>query len=383
MHLRLFLSLVALIPAAAASAQQACTPSSTPVIGADDPAPALFSHCVEETKCGAVDRKGEWKVPPKFRDVLIKDDFIVVPENDDWTKYGFLGANGESLGSGEYTISVEEDLPVSEGLLPVVSGEKAGYVDKTGKLRVPAEFDYGAAFVDGLAAVEQDGKHFYIDTAGKTVVAPPPGFDDLSAFVDGVAVVGKEGKYGLIDKTGKLVVEPNFDSIYADSGVLVALKEASYGILDKTGNWIAKPDFAAIGPFSDGLAPAQQGERWGFIDTCGNWKIPAKYTFAIGFDGGPARVQIDEKWGLIDKTGKEITPVDKKFIGDGIWRDGLITFSPDETKYGLIDTTGKTVIEPKYDSVDPLGGGVLMAYDGEEMKLLNLDGSEIKVLPAP
>jgi hypothetical protein len=26
-----------------------------------------------------------------------------------------------------------------------------------------------------------------------------------------------------------------------------------------------------------------------------------------------------------------------------------------------------------------MGGGVLQAYEGEEMKLLNLDGSEIKI----
>lgn len=383
MPLRLFLSLVALSFAAPALAQQACTPRDTPDLAAKQPVPALFSHCVEETKCGAVDKSGAWKIPPRYRDVLIKDDFIVVPENDDWTKYGFLDADGKLLGSGEYTISVEEDLPVSEGLLPVMIDEKTGYVDRTGTLVIPAELEYGAAFVDGLAAVEKAGKHGYIDKSGTFVVNAPQGYDDLSGFVDNLAVVGKESKYGLIDRTGKMVVEPIYDSIYADNGVLVALKDAGYGILDTSGTWIAKPEFAGIGPYSKGLAPAQQGELWGFIDTCGNWKIPAKYAYAVGFDGGPARVQLNDKWGLIDESGTEIVPLDKKFIGDGIWRDGLITFSPDDAKYGLLDITGKVAVEPKYDSVDPLGGGVLMAYDGEEMKLLNLDGSEIAIAPAP
>lgn len=383
MHLRLFLSLVALMPAAAASAQQACTPRDTPVIGAGDVAPALFPHCIEEMKCGAVDKTGAWKIKPEFRDVLIKEDFIVVPENDDWSKYGFLDRDGKLLGSGDYTISVEEDLPVSEGLMPVITNDRMGYADRTGALIVAAEYDEAFAFSGGVAVVVQGDKRSFIDKTGKEVLAIPAGIDDVTDFDGELSVINKGGKYGLMDKSGKIAVEPAFDSIYSDNGVLIAQKEPGYGIIDTSGNWVAKPDFAAIGPFSKGLAPAQQGELWGFIDTCGNWKIPAKYSFVLGFEGGPARVQQNEKWGLIDESGKEIAPIDKKFIGDAIWRDGLITFSPDEEKYGVIDTSGKIVVEPKYDSVDPLGGGVLQAYVGEEMKLLNLDGSEIKIAPTP
>jgi hypothetical protein len=379
MHLRLFLSLVALLPAAAASAQQACTPRDTPVVGANDPAPALFARCIEETKCGAVDKTGTWKIKPEFRDILIKNDFIVAPENDDWSKYAFLDRDGTRLGSGDYTISVEEELPVADGLIPVVVNEKMGYADRTGALVIPAEYDEALSFSDGLAIVITGDKQRYIDKTGKEVLAVPESVDDAQDFDGEFAVVGKDGKYGLMDRSGKIIIEPTFESIYADKGVLVAQKESGYGILDASGNWIAKPDFAAIGPFSKGLAPAQQGEQWGFIDTCGNWKIQPKYSFALGFEGGPARVQQSEKWGLIDETGKEIAPIDKKFIGDGVWRDGLITFSPDEVKYGIIDTSGKVVVEPKYDSIDPMGGGVLQAYEGEEMKLLNLDGSEIKI----
>lgn len=70
-------------------------------------------------------------------------------------------------------------------------------------------------------------------------------------------------------------------------------------------------------------------------------------------------------------------------VGDGIWIDGLISYSPDEEKYGIIDATGKIVVEAKYDSIEPIGGGVLLAYSGEDEKMLNLDGSEIVIQPAP
>ena len=383
MLVRLFVALAGLAMAAPALAQGSCVPKDTPDTGAKQTAPALFAHCVGDGKCGAVDKSGAWRIPPKYSDVLLEDDFIVVPENDDWSKFAFLDKDGTNLGGGDYSISVEEELPVSEGMLPVQIGEKTGFVDRTGKLVVPAEFGYAWAFENGLSAAERDGQHGYIDKTGAFVVMAPPGYDDLSGFMSDVAVVGKEGKFGLIDKTGKIVLEPKFTALYADGDVLIALENDASGIVDRAGNWVSKPEFDSIGLFSKGLAPAQKGEKWGFIDTCGNWKIEAKYDNVVGFEAGPARVKSGEKWGLIDMSGAEIYPPTATYIGEGAWTDGLISFSLDDTKYGLIDTTGKVVIEPKYDSVEPRGGGVLLSYTGEEEKLLKLDGSEIKIAPAP
>ena len=41
------------------------------------------------------------------------------------------------------------------------------------------------------------------------------------------------------------------------------------------------------------------------------------------------------------------------------------------------------MIEPQYSGVLPLGDGLIWAYEGEDEKLLNRDGSEIKIEPAP
>jgi hypothetical protein len=383
MLVRLFIAFASLAVAAPALAQGSCVPKDTPDTGIKQNVPVLFGHCAGDGKCGAVDKTGAWRIPPKYSDVLIVEDFIVVPENDDWSKFAFLDQDGKNLGSGDYSISVEEQLPVSEGMLPVQVGEKTGFVDHTGKLVVPAEFGYAWAFDHGLSAAEKDGRHGYIDKTGAFVINAPPGYDDLGSFSGDVAVVGKEGSFGLIDKTGKIVLEPKFAALYADGDVLIALENDASGIVDRAGNWVSKPEFTSIGLFSKGLAPAQKDEKWGFIDTCGKWKIDPKYDNVVGFEAGPARVKSGEKWGLIDMSGKEIYPPSASYIGEGAWTDGLISFSPDDAKYGLMDVTGKVVIEPKYDSVEPLGGGVLLSYTGEEEKLLKLDGSEIKIAPAP
>jgi hypothetical protein len=374
--------MAALATAAPAFAQGTCVPQATPDIAAGLSAPVLFSQCVAEGKCGAIDKTGAWKIPPQHRDVLIAQDFIVVPESDEWNRFGFLEKDGARLGGGDYAINIEEEIPVAEGLMPVIAGGKQGYVDRTGALVIPAKFDEAYAFQGGLAAVAEGEKRFFIDKTG-TVVFTAEEAGDVQGFVGDIAVAGKEGTYGLIGRDGKFVMSPRFSSLYIDNGILIALDGEKLGIVDRAGSWISPTDFDSIGQFSNGVAPAEKAGKWGFIDTCGKWKIEPKYDMAVGFEGGPARVKLGGKWGLIDASGVEVRAPDLAYIGDGVWTDGLISFSPDEVKYGLLDATGKIAVEPKYDSVEPLGGGILISYTGEEEKLLDLKGSEIKIAPAP
>ena len=70
-----------------------------------------------------------------------------------------------------------------------VRGGKCGYVDKSGKLVIPARFDDADSFSDGLAAVSIDGKYGYIDKAGEMKI--PASFDCATAFRNGLGIVYK------------------------------------------------------------------------------------------------------------------------------------------------------------------------------------------------
>jgi hypothetical protein len=52
----------------------------------------------------------------------------------------------------------------------------------------------------------KEGKHGYMDTSGKVVVAPA--FDVGWPFAGGLARVEIDGKQGYIDKTGRFVWKP-------------------------------------------------------------------------------------------------------------------------------------------------------------------------------
>ena len=85
-----------------------------------------------------------------------------------------------------------------------------GYIDKTGKLVIPAGFDSAAPFSEGVATVRKCDQAFFIDKTGKTVITGD--FTFASSFSGGLAVVEtltKDGfLWGYVDKTGKLVWGP-------------------------------------------------------------------------------------------------------------------------------------------------------------------------------
>ncbi|MDR0928041.1 MAG: WG repeat-containing protein [Ignavibacteria bacterium] len=121
--------------------------------------------------------------------------------------------------------------------------------DKTGR---PIQFP-GVSFVsyfsEGLAGVEGQepgGKYGYIDKTGKLVI--PCQFEQLPlhhtpdefSFSDGMAMVQLEhnGKYGYIDKTGKLIVPCEYDDVWIENGLVCLEKDEKWTYIDKTGKVI-------------------------------------------------------------------------------------------------------------------------------------------------
>jgi hypothetical protein len=108
-----------------------------------------------------------------------------------------------------YTIRRLQLAPFNEGLAPVLSNNKFGFIDKTGQVVVEPLFRETYGFSEGLAAVKiigSDGQYVwgYIDRAGRFAIAPK--FKEAQTFAGGLAqVLTAEGKRQLIDGTGKVI----------------------------------------------------------------------------------------------------------------------------------------------------------------------------------
>jgi len=150
-------------------------------------------------------------------------------------------------------------IDFSEGLAAVMLNDYGnfGFIDKTGKVVIPIEYQRAYSFSEGLAVVVLNNKWGVIDKAGIVVI--PIKYLGLGSFSEGLAMVhrnivntsGSITKWGFIDKTGKVVVPLKYDSVtdFPD-GIAVVFKEDSFGekqfderkiqmgFIDKTGKII-------------------------------------------------------------------------------------------------------------------------------------------------
>ncbi len=104
-----------------------------------------------------------------------------------------------------------DDAKTSRGACPVRIGDRWGYIDKTGKIAIPAEFTTAGRFSEGRAAASRSGKlGGYIDRAGTMVISEQ--FGVAWPFSDGLARVkigdgsGLSDRWGYIDRSGKVVI---------------------------------------------------------------------------------------------------------------------------------------------------------------------------------
>jgi hypothetical protein len=79
-----------------------------------------------------------------------------------------------------------------------------GYMDKSGRIVIPLQYDWAEPFSEGRAAVIRNGKYGFIDASGRLVIDLQ--FDHLGTnvppFRDGHALVREGKQWRLIDRDG-------------------------------------------------------------------------------------------------------------------------------------------------------------------------------------
>lgn len=114
---------------------------------------------------------------------------------------GFIDRTGRFAIGAEFASARD----FAEGLAAVQVGEKWGFIDLTGKMVIGAEFERAHSFSEGLAAVMVGEKWGFVDKAGRMVIAAGLK-EEPEDFSEGRAVVGAEGKLSYIDKRGKVAL---------------------------------------------------------------------------------------------------------------------------------------------------------------------------------
>jgi hypothetical protein len=234
-------------------------------------------------------------------------------------------------------------------LFPVRQNNKWGYIDRTGKLAIPAQYDAAWDFSEGLAYVKSGASRGVIDKTGRMLFQLQQ-VDIAGYFTEGLAPVqtaSQPPRFGFIDKMGRIVINTEYDAVRDFSeGLALVMVGRLYGFIDKRGRTVVKPQFEKASSFSEGLALVVVDNKLGFIDKTGRIVIKPQYNNAYNFSEGLANVAVGGSYGCIDKRGAFVIPVQAGYVGS--FSEGLAPIIV-ANKFGYIDRAGAQLVKPQFD----------------------------------
>lgn len=303
-------------------------------------------------------------------------------------------------------VSCRGQQPDGKTLFPVSKNEKWGFIDRTGKVVVPLQFDSANDFHEGLALVTTGKRKAFIDTSGHVVITPQ--FDIVNYFSEGLAAVNigqtrianlgliaNPGKWGYLDKTGKLAIPMKFTHAEDFSEGLAAVRDGDRGgFIDHRGKFIFEVPLDVSLGFHDGVAGVLLRGTVTYFDRTGK-KLPIAADYgpkSISFSEGLVPIETRGKWGFMDRSGKVIVaaiyedaedfseglaPV--KVSGETIWcpADSSGSRSGFGMRWGYIDKTGKMIIPPQFESAAPFAEGLAVIHQCEQAYFIDKTGKTV------
>lgn len=177
-----------------------------------------------EQKYGLINGEGKFIVNPKYARISNLNEGLYFVSGE--KKCSYIDPNG-NLVIKPADICAGPVMGIEgfqDGLARIERKGKIGFIDKKGKLVIPANLEQAGYFSNGLAPFRKKKKWGYINKSGKIVIEPI--FENALPFHDGKARVKKNGKFGIINKEGKLLIDTQFDEITEMNGFyLMSLKE--------------------------------------------------------------------------------------------------------------------------------------------------------------
>jgi hypothetical protein len=308
-----------------------------------------------------------------------KDAIFPIWDNDG--KTGFIDVNGNAVEIPKNDAIGE----FSEGLAPVLVGDKWGYMNEKGEIVIAPRWknqEQGwkqqpvGNFHEGLAAVIEavnwdvidDSNYYaykcgYINTKGEYVIEPKfrQGCGDFS---DGLA---------------QIMVDVRGDEYEKDKGWI--------GFMDKKGNWAIKPHLYQATYFSEGFALVQseampkdlylkmpnsdlvrnnderkslylidkQGNRVESVKDC-RWRYSFRDGLTLSYDKDFRPFFINEQCDEVFKIPADIQIDNVRYFTEGLL---LVTKETNGKKmFGYLDRTGKIAIDFKFIKAEPFSDGL-------------------------
>ena len=181
-----------------------------------------------------VDARGNLLTSERYDDLLpqVYTPFVKAFRDG---KQGLLAADGSVTIPLIYDRIEGDD---ASGLYRAYLGEQVGLVADTGEIVAPVQYEDVAGPVDGVLALQENGRWLLQDSAGQRTELPYAGVRVAGA---GLFQVAQNGRLGCIDTTGKVVIPLVYGTqgpIRFEDGLAFPYQNGKKGAIDTTGTVI-------------------------------------------------------------------------------------------------------------------------------------------------
>lgn len=300
---------------------------------------------------GVIDRQGNWKIEPfNYREgrlnlERVHDDLYIFKtdfELNKATKYGLINSEGKEIYSSHNEL--------------VHNGHSLWERNAVGK--------YGLVSYQGVSMLD--------------IV-----YDSISPLQEQkIYLFHKEGKSGIIDRQGNILVDLNndFQELHTMSNEFLGVKiNDKFGFVDSQGRLRIANRYDSITHFRDNMAAVKLLGKWGYINKSERLIVQPHFEQAYMFHKNLAVVKKNNRYGMVNRKGQTVIPIEYPRI-EPAQQNRFLLYKGDQTggdqdlKVGLAGNSGKILIYPKYDDLQDLGNGYVIARRGDRYGLLSLNG---------
>jgi hypothetical protein len=279
-----------------------------------------------------------------------------------------------------------------EGLVARTTRDgRFGWIDRAGHERAAPTYFELRSFADGFAAYRDSSTGLWGIVGADGRILHRPRFDEVSAFHEGRAIMRSGIHYGIIDTAG--AVRTVFDTaalrgipneyfaqdffdlrrlalnparsllLYREGRALYRAAVAGrfrFGYLGAGGQKVIAPQFDDASNFKEGLAAVKRGGLWSLIDSNGAALLPFRYAGATVAPAGLLILSTKAGTGVADRKGSWRIPPRYQNIVAG---PDSFFYVFNGSGWGLLHASGRTILQPVYTGIRPLGPGRFLATE--------------------
>lgn len=252
----------------------------------------------------------------------------------------------------------EARQPSEDWIIPAFDGEKWGYLDKDGSIKLDFIYEEVTQFCNGYAVVKYDGQYNVINEKGQRYALDKNGLDQVIDISSSSVIGSKAGKCYIYSRSLNLRTEEAFDAIYVnDNGFYVVKRDGKWAVLNKNLDTVV--DYVltdvAVGStgnvFNGKYAMVKDGTGYYRIDSEGKALSEIRFEDAKGYEGGLVAVaDANGKWGFANSAGEMI--VDFQYEDAKSFSSSLAAVKTNG-KWGYINRYNDMILEAKYEEAYP------------------------------